>query len=424
MRARRCLTLVTVGILVAGCTIDPAELPGSRLPPEVPAGGAADGWYGSEAISLGETIGGSVAGDDFAFYAIRLEGGLRVRVSVERTSGDLDPLGYFFLGGETLAEPDSAHHEEGRLTLDFSVEESGLHTIAIGDSTGAGGGGFELSTSCLGGTCELEDPLEPTSSGPMTFEFDFTVGTSLHGFEVVYRDIPLATYDEYLRRLEGGLDLGPVPPIEDFDAPEVVEANRSHWLMNNGLYPLPDGLPGSGLLVQGNNHSDDMDMYIVRELSAADGIEPNTTYEVRFTRYGYAANAALLASGVGGGPDLSIEGTVTVTDPLEYVLDDVVGNPHIRHPEGVLTAAPVGLGSTGVCLSPGSGMFLPGTPRCPAGRAPFVLQESALSTRPASQTVTTNADGRLWVMVGGHSGFEGYSAYFHRYLSIEVERVE
>ena len=29
-------------------------------------------------------------------------------------------------------------------------------------------------------------------------------------------------------------------------------------------------------------------------------------------------------------------------------------------------------------------------------------------------TVTTGADGRFWVMVGGHSGFEGFSAIYYQ----------
>jgi hypothetical protein len=259
------------------------------------------------------------------------------------------------------------------------------------------------------------------SSG-LSFEFDFTEGTSAHGFVALFRDIPEEIHLEYLRRRDAGLDLGPVAIVE---APGFEPADRTHWLLNSGLFEVPDGIGGFGLLVQGNNHSDDMDMYIAREFSADDGIAPNTTYEVTFERYTFASDAPALAFGAGGSPDLNLSGAVTALDPFEYVLDDIPEQPHARHRPGLFEAGEIGLGTTAVCIQPGSPVSFPGLEECPtSGRIHFEVNEviKSPSTKRTLQ-VTSDADGRFWVMIGGHSGFEAFSAYFHRTLSLRVDEL-
>lgn len=74
--------------------------------------------------------------------------------------------------------------------------------------------------------------------------------------------------------------------------------------LESGHEPLPEPLgdEGRGLLVGGNNHSDDLLMYITRRV---DGLDPNTTYRVRF-EIEIASNAAAGCAGAGGSPGESV----------------------------------------------------------------------------------------------------------------------
>ena len=236
--------------------------------------------------------------------------------------------------------------------------------------------------------------------------FDFSDGDD-RGFRAIFRDLPEEIHAEYLRRKNEGLDLGPVAPLP---GPLVdIEADTTHWMLHDGIFPLPDDLGGTGLLVQSTNRSDDIDMYIVKELGPADGIAPDTTYDVTFLGLSLAGDAPVGALGVGGAPELRIEGLATATDPTAFVVDDL---DHVRAPPGVFASGErVPLGSTGACLADGAVSDRDLEP-CPASPA-RTLFELAEFTPEGSVSVTSDADGRFWVMVGGHSGFEGFSAIYY-----------
>ena len=238
--------------------------------------------------------------------------------------------------------------------------------------------------------------------------FDFGDGGD-HEFQAIFRDLPEEIHAEYLRRKSEGLDLGPVAPLP---GPLVdIEADTTHWMLHDGVFPMPDGIEGSGFLVQSTNRSDDIDMYIVKELGPDDGVAPDTTYEVSFVELALAGDAPVGALGVGGAPELHIEGLATAGDPIPFVVDQF---DHVRHPPGVMpdVGERLPLGSNGACLADGavSDRDLLPCPPAPA-RTLFELSEF---TPEGSVTVTTGADGRFWVMVGGHSGFEGFSAIYYQ----------
>lgn len=243
--------------------------------------------------------------------------------------------------------------------------------------------------------------------------FDFSDGDA-RGFTAIFRDLPEEIHAEYLRRKREGLDLGPVAPLP---GPLVeIEADTTHWMLHDGIFPMPDGIGGTGLLVQSTNRSDDMDMYIVVELGPEDGVAPDTTYDVTFLELALAGDAPVGGVGVGGSPNLGIDGVATATDPMPFVVDEF---DHVRHPTGVLTFDnSVELGTSGTCLSEGAAE-VPGLEPCPPSpeRTIFRLNEF---TPEATTQVTTGAEGRFWVMVGGHSGFEGFSAIYYQRVAFRV----
>jgi hypothetical protein len=170
-----------------------------------------------------------------------------------------------------------------------------------------------------------------------------------------------------------------------------------------GLEPLPAPLTGTGLRVYANNFSDDLWHFLWRELGAAEGVAPNTTYAVTI-KLRVASNIASGCMGVGGSPDsVFLKGGVVAVAPAAVTQPDgsIVfsankGNQAEVGPEAV------DLGTIGTDGDD-----------CVDQKNPWEVLE-----RSGAMTATSTADGRLWVYVGGDSGFE--SATTLHYLSVGV----
>jgi hypothetical protein len=70
-----------------------------------------------------------------------------------------------------------------------------------------------------------------------------------------------------------------------------------------GIRTLPTGIQatGTGFYIEGNNHSDDLFMFLKRQLSQAEGVQPNTTYRLKL-RITFASKAPGGCIGIGGSP--------------------------------------------------------------------------------------------------------------------------
>lgn len=73
------------------------------------------------------------------------------------------------------------------------------------------------------------------------------------------------------------------------------------------IRPLPSelGINGAGYYLQGMNRSDDLFMFLKRQLEADDGVVPGQEYRVMFTIV-FASNAPSGAVGIGGSPGESV----------------------------------------------------------------------------------------------------------------------
>ena len=65
---------------------------------------------------------------------------------------------------------------------------------------------------------------------------------------------------------------------------------------------MPSGLEGGGIYLQGHNRSDDLYMYLQRQVG---GLEPKTAYSAVITVH-LATNVASGMMGIGGSPDESV----------------------------------------------------------------------------------------------------------------------
>src|SRR4051812_17169204 len=98
---------------------------------------------------------------------------------------------------------------------------------------------------------------------------------------------------------------GPQGWIGDFaDYPSGEEQS---YQLESGIRNLPPGVEpgGTGFYIAGNNHSDDLFMFLKRKLGPAEGVQPNTTYGLTFKLI-FASNAPSECTGIGGAPGESV----------------------------------------------------------------------------------------------------------------------
>jgi hypothetical protein len=182
---------------------------------------------------------------------------------------------------------------------------------------------------------------------------------------------------------------------------------ETEWGISSALATLPPPLDASrrGILLTGENHSDDLFMYITREGAP---LAPNAQYTIRF-RVTLATNAPKNCLGIGGAPGESVvlkvgattaEPTRTV-DAAQYYRATF---DHGAQLNGGRDATPVGNIATS-------------NTNCAAPR--YELKEFDGGSSPL--TVTTTASGRLWLVVGVDSGFEGTTSVYVTSVRVAID---
>ena len=81
-----------------------------------------------------------------------------------------------------------------------------------------------------------------------------------------------------------------------------VDFDPSIYELDSGHRPLPDGLEGHGLYIQGHNRSDDLFMFFKRQVG---GLEPGAEYSAVLS-LDLATNVAEGLVGIGGSPGESV----------------------------------------------------------------------------------------------------------------------
>lgn len=187
---------------------------------------------------------------------------------------------------------------------------------------------------------------------------------------------------------------------------------------DNGFYelkseirPLPAELSvnGTGFFVQGNNHSDDLFMFLKRRLDSIDGIVAGQAYQVTYTIV-FASNAQSGCFGVGGSPGDSV----------------VLGaGASPAEPQALLTASSgpsdfaflrMNVEKNGGIAASGIGTIANGQP-CNPSSSPYI---SVQRTHQHISPVNANARGELWLIVGTDSGFEGRTALYYQQINVTL----
>lgn len=208
------------------------------------------------------------------------------------------------------------------------------------------------------------------------------------------------SFDRDLEGWEGGFSDLPVDYEDDIYRLEFRHA------------PLPDELDGGGhaLLIGGSNVSDDLFMFITKQLGAADGLKPETTYTVEMT-IEIATNAPAGAVGIGGAPGESV-----------YMKAGAVGCKPEALPDGKAGGAAYyemnidkGNQSAG-----GRDAVLIGDVAKDDGVDDFTYGLKKLDTAGHLLEATTDGAGNLWLIIGTDSGFEGITTLYYTNITVTL----
>ena len=189
---------------------------------------------------------------------------------------------------------------------------------------------------------------------------------------------------------------------------------------DNGFYELkaeirslpPElGINGTGFYIQGNNHSDDLFMFLKRRLTAADGIVAGQAYQITFTLI-FASNAQTGCFGVGGAPGESV-GMKAGASPAEPqpLLTTIAAPPSFNWLR--MNVDKSGLAASGVSD------IANGIP-CNSTSPSYVSLERH---HQHTSLVNANANGELWLLVGTDSGYEATTALYYQRIDVTLEPI-
>ena len=262
----------------------------------------------------------------------------------------------------------------GRVQLPTSYEQSlhdylvSLGTISADDARYAPDGPPRIVFR------EADQEEAPIALAEDDDDLTFTFDHDAEGWVVDFADLP-ADYDQ-----------------------EIYELAGEHR-------PLPEGLDGGGIYVQGHNRSDDLFMYLKRQVG---GLRPNTAYSVSVS-LDLATNVATGLVGIGGSPGESVfvKAGASAIEPATTV--DSIGHLRMNIDKGNQSrggAAMVVLGNVA---------------HLDASRDAYAIK--TLTNADAPLTVTTDGEGRLWLIVGTDSGFEGLTTLYYARIAYTLTKI-
>ena len=207
-------------------------------------------------------------------------------------------------------------------------------------------------------------------------------------------DLPI----EMIYEFDSGPD-GWVAGFADYPAGE-----DEFYELASGISRLPDPLPAApnSFLLEGNNHSDDLFMFMKKKLS---GLEENHEYKIRFF-LDFASNAAEGSFGVGGSPANSVYVKAGVSDDEPIAVVEQTENWYRMNIDK-------GNQATG-----GEDMIVLGD--FSNGTDEFVYTMVSLENENPF-TFKTDKNGECWLIVGVDSGFESKTSIYFDRIRVIIE---
>jgi hypothetical protein len=354
-----------------------ADVPMPPLPD--PRGAISGSWYNpgqsGHGLHIERLEGGRVA---LSWYTYTADGRpLWVVGSGEQRGHRIVALAYKASGGRPPPLWDSAAPQLelwGELRIDFDGCNSGLlHWNTADHAFGQGSLPIQRLTRIEGLRCNAENEFGQ--------QIAFSFQRSTMGFAPIFADLPQ-------------------------DANETYEI-ESAWER------LPAPLESRvGIRLTGHNRSDDLAMLIARPIA---GLEPNALYRVELEAE-LASNVPQGCAGVGGSPGESVYLKLGVSSIAPAAL------PVQEGPETMLRLNI----DYGVQSQDGADAIVVGdmTTGAPASQCPQSDWElKTISTHGRHFGGRTDAQGRLWVLAGTDSAFEGLSTVYFTGLRVRLQAV-
>ncbi len=183
-----------------------------------------------------------------------------------------------------------------------------------------------------------------------------------------------------------------------------VEYEQDSYQLDFGYTDSPLG--GKALMISSMNRSDDIFMYIKKQLTAADGLSPNTTYLVTI-EVKFATDVPAGAVGIGGAPGEAVYVKVGASAVEPTPVDD----------DGFYTLSV----DKGQQSSGGRDAVVVGNVAKEVSDDFETYEIKALSNQDNPLEVTTDADGSMWIFVGTDSGFEGLTTLYYTEVNVTLE---
>jgi hypothetical protein len=271
----------------------------------------------------------------------------------------------------------------------------------------------------IGGVPLAVDPatlvvlLHGVSNPTAVFSVPITVPTNLALGETVYTQFALVDPATSTVRLSNGLELIVVDAVV-FD----FEAGLQGWTGDFADYPVgeeafyeldwgwsslpaPFGPALDGFRITGNNHSDDLFMFLKRQIG---GLAPDRDHKLRF-EVRFASDVAEDLFGVGGAPGSGVILLVgsTQVEPVKVIEPGVFPMYRMNIDKG-----PQGGGED---------VAVVGHIGTPAGSTGWHLLEHG---NLAPFEVASDSDGMLWLIIGTESGFEGITLLYYDRVVVKI----
>lgn len=178
--------------------------------------------------------------------------------------------------------------------------------------------------------------------------------------------------------------------------------NQTDYELQSGIKTLPQPLDQtrSGYMLSGNNHSDALQMFLVKKL---DGLDSKSTYQVE-VEVELASKYPDGSVGIGGSPSNAVHVIAHVCGGGYELVDGDQGNVEVELNKETYGYTQVELGDVAI----------------PANHTEYEII-SRRSTGP--QTVKPNNKGEIWLLIGTWSGFEGTTTLYYTNFRITFTEV-
>jgi hypothetical protein len=186
-----------------------------------------------------------------------------------------------------------------------------------------------------------------------------------------------------------------------------ADSDPAFYELDSGWSELPSGLEGNAIYLSGHNHSDDLFMFLKVQV---DGLKLNTSYQVFFS-IELASNTPEGLMGIGGSPGESVYVKAGAVDYEPEVIEASDGWLRMNIDKGNQASEGEDMINLGTLANPNIDLDT------------YTGEEYALMTLDNQDrlfTVTTDSDGKVWVIVGTDSGFEGPTTVYYDAINITI----